>query len=107
MDGKLVRALTRGEWEVTELAGVDEAAKTVYYVSTAQSPLERQLDRVGFNGKHPARLSRTPGTHTITMSPDCEYYLDSESSLTAPAHAACQGRQADSRVHGSRPHGNR
>ena len=84
MDGKLVRALTRGEFEVTGLAGVDEAAKMVYYVSTAQSPLERQLDRVGFDGKHAARLSRTPGTHTISMSPDCEYYLDSESSLTSP-----------------------
>ena len=35
-------------------------------------------------GKHATRLSRTPGTHTISMSPDCEYYLDSESSLTAP-----------------------
>ena len=42
MDGKLKHPVTRGEWEVTSLAGVDEAAKTVYYVSTAQSPLERR-----------------------------------------------------------------
>jgi dipeptidyl-peptidase-4 len=84
MEGKLAHTLTRGEWEITALAGVDEAAKAVYYVSTVQSPLERQLYRVGFDGKHPARLTPTKGTHTISMSPVCDFYLDSESSLTAP-----------------------
>ncbi len=84
MDGKLLHAVTRGDWEVTQLAGVDEAAKSVYYVSTAQSPLERHLYRVGFDGKHAARLTEAPGTHSVSMSPTCDYYLDSASSLTAP-----------------------
>ena len=56
-DGKLVHALTRGEWEVTALAGVDETKKTVYYVSTARSPLERHLYRVGVSKSLPFSLS--------------------------------------------------
>jgi len=84
MDGKLVHPLTRGDWDVTQIAGVDEAAKTVYYVSTAQTPLERHLYRVGFDGKHPARLTETAGMHAISMSPTTEYYLDTQSSLTSP-----------------------
>jgi dipeptidyl-peptidase-4 len=84
MDGKLVHKVTKGEWEVTSLAGVDEEAKTVYYVSTTPSPLERQLYRIGFDGKHAARLTQTQGAHTISMSPTCDFYLDSASSLTAP-----------------------
>jgi dipeptidyl-peptidase-4 len=84
IDGKLLHTITRGDWEVTDLAGVDESSKTIYYVSTAQSPLERHLYRVGFDGKHAARLTETPGTHTISMSPTCDFYLDSESSLAAP-----------------------
>jgi dipeptidyl-peptidase 4 len=84
MDGKLKHTVTRGEWEVTSLAGVDEASKAVYYVSTAQSPLERQLYRTGFDGKHTTRLTQTAGTHTISMSPVADYYMDSASSLTDP-----------------------
>ncbi len=84
MEGKLLHAVTHGEWEVTGLDGVDEAGKTVYYNSTEQSPLERQLYRAGFDGKHPARLTETPGSHRISMSPSCEYFLDSESSLASP-----------------------
>src|SRR5712692_3613321 len=84
MDGKLKQTVTRGEWEVTSLAGVDEAASTVYYVSTAKSPIERRLYRSSFDGKHTALLTHTPGTHTISMSPTGEYYMDSASSLTDP-----------------------
>ena len=84
MDGKLRQTVTRGEWEVTSLAGVDEAARTVYYVSTAKSPLERHLYRTGFDGRHTARLTQAEGTHTISMSPACDYYVDSASSLTSP-----------------------
>ena len=86
MDGKLERAITEGEWEVTALSGVDEAAKAVYFTSTLQSPLERQLYRAGFNGgKPPVRLTQMQGTHSISMSPACEYFLDTASSLTEPS----------------------
>jgi len=83
-EGKVSHAITRGDWDVTAIAGVDETAKTVYYVSTAQSPLERHLYRVGFDGKHAARLTQTPGVHSISMSPNCDFYLDTESSLSSP-----------------------
>lgn len=83
-EGKLLHPVTHGDWEVSGLAGVDEASKAIYYVSTAASPLERQLYRVGFDGKNTRRLSGAEGTHTISMSPACDFYLDSESSLTAP-----------------------
>src|SRR5204863_5495633 len=41
-DGKLQHTITRGEFEVTSLAGVDEAAKTVDYVSNGSNPVDRQ-----------------------------------------------------------------
>lgn len=84
IDGKQVKQLTRGDWEVTDVAGVDEAARQVYFVSTGQSPLERQLYRVGLDGKGKTRLTSTPGTHAISMSPNCAAYLDTASSLTSP-----------------------
>ena len=84
LDGRQVARLTSGEWEVTELAGVDEAAGTVYYVSTQGGPLERHLYRVKLDGSGRSRVTQVPGTHAISMAPRCEYYLDTFSNLTTP-----------------------
>ncbi|MGA2215927.1 MAG: DPP IV N-terminal domain-containing protein, partial [Bryobacteraceae bacterium] len=81
LDGKLRKRITEGRWEVTEVAGVDEARQKIYYVSTEASPLERQLYSIKLNGKDRARLSQNAGTHEISMSPAAQYYLDDFSSL--------------------------
>ena len=84
LDGKQRRRITEGNWEVTDIAGVDEARQRIYYVSTEASPLERQLYSVKLNGKDRVRVSQGEGTHEISMSPTAEYYLDEFSSLTQP-----------------------
>jgi dipeptidyl-peptidase 4 len=84
LDGKQRKRITEGDWEVTEIAGVDEARQKIYYVSTEASPLERQLYSVKLNGKDRARVTQGAGTHEISMSPTAEYYLDNFSSLTQP-----------------------
>ena len=84
LDGKQRKRITEGDWEVTEVAGVDEARDKIYYVSTEASPLERQLYSIKLNGKDRARVSQGAGTHTISMSPTAEYYLDDYSSVTQP-----------------------
>src|SRR5690606_8439288 len=42
-DGGVVRQLTRGEWDVTGLAGVDEQGGWVYFTAARPSPMEVQL----------------------------------------------------------------
>jgi len=83
-EGRQLARLTSGDWEVTGLAGVDEAAGRVYFVSTESSPLERQLYSVKLDGTARRRITKDSGTHAISMAPRCEYYLDSYSSLTSP-----------------------
>jgi dipeptidyl-peptidase-4 len=83
-DGKEKRRLTEGKWEVTALAAVDEPHQTVYYISNETSPLERQLYSIGLNGRGRKRVSNGTGTHSISVSPTAEYYLDNFSSLTEP-----------------------
>ena len=91
-DGREESRLTEGDWEVTGIAGIDEARREVYYVSSEASPLERQLYRVSFEGKNRTRLSREPGTHAISMSPACNYYIDRFSSLTEPPRSVIYSR---------------
>ncbi|MGH9658893.1 MAG: alpha/beta fold hydrolase, partial [Bryobacteraceae bacterium] len=91
-DGKRAAKLTGGEWEIAELAGVDEKNHHVYFVATAQSPLERHLYRVGFDGEGLAKITASPGVHGISMSPTAAYFLDSASSLTRPPERKIHSR---------------
>ena len=84
VDGQLLRQLTRGAWEVTALAGVDETRGAVYFVATEKSPIERHLYRVGLDGGAVTRLTREDGTHTISMAPGAGHYLDTYSEALTP-----------------------
>lgn len=96
LEGNLLGQLTRGEWEVTDLVGVDEKSGHIYYLSTEASPLERQLYRVSLDGGRPERITQAAGTHAVSMSPGGEYFVDTYSSLTRPpstALCAADGRE--------------
>jgi dipeptidyl-peptidase 4 len=80
-DGKEVRQLTQGDWEVDAITAVDEENQRVFYISSEPSHLERHLYMIGFDGQNKRRLTQTSGTHDISMSPGGAYYLDTFSSL--------------------------
>jgi dipeptidyl-peptidase-4 len=83
-DGKLIAQITRGDWEISDIACVDEAGANVYYVSNQTAPLDRQLFRVSLEGGEPKRISEGAGTHSINMAPKCGHYFDSYSSHAVP-----------------------
>ena len=83
MEGKLQKQLTRGEWEVTRIAAVDEKLHQVLFLSSEASPLERQLYAVNFDGSNKRRLTTGEGTHAISSAPNAGAYLDTYSSLKA------------------------
>lgn len=84
IDGRLQKQLTSGDWEVSAVEGVDEAHRRVLYSSTEAGPTERQLYAVSFDGANKQRLTKTEGTHSISLAPGANYYLDTWSSLNTP-----------------------
>jgi dipeptidyl-peptidase 4 len=84
LDGSLIRQITTGNWEVTEMVGVDEKSKKIYFVSTEVSPLERNFYVIGLDGKGKKSLTPAKGTHTINMSPDHRFYMDYFSTTEKP-----------------------
>ena len=78
-EGGEPRALTSGEWEVSDLACVN--ASEAFYLSTEPSPLERQFYSVPLAGGERKRITFKAGTHTVSMAPGCAYLIDSHSSL--------------------------
>jgi dipeptidyl-peptidase-4 len=84
LDGKQVRQVTDGQWEVTSLDAVDERQQKLYFTSTEKTPLERHLYVTGFDGQGTQRLTANSGTHLVTFSPDASGYVDNFSTATRP-----------------------
>lgn len=84
MDGKQIAQLTKGDWEVTSVDGVDEANGIVYFTSTEKSPIERHLYRVGLDGSGFARITKQEGFHMINMSPMANVYVNTYSNAMTP-----------------------
>ncbi|MDO4692382.1 MAG: S9 family peptidase [Porphyromonadaceae bacterium] len=78
--GKLLGQLTKGAWEVTSFVGFAPDGKSLYYLSTEVSPLDRHLYRVRLSGGTPLLLTPERGFHTARFSPDGKYFLDTYSS---------------------------
>ncbi len=87
MEGKQVRQITSGDWEVIELLGVEEEGLKVpmlYYISTQDSPLERHLYMVDLKGKKTRKLTDRHGTNSVDMSKDFAFYILTHQSTEMP-----------------------
>ncbi len=90
--GRLIRPLTRGDWEVVgegsdrAIRGVDERSGNVYFMSDAETPIERQLYSVSLRQADaaPRRITQGSGWHTVTMSRDTKVFLDTFSTTDQP-----------------------
>jgi dipeptidyl-peptidase-4 len=47
-DGKLIAQITKGDWPVSALEGVDEARKVAIFAASKDSPLERRIYEVSY-----------------------------------------------------------
>ncbi len=77
----LVRALTSGEWQVTNV--VEATKDRVYYMSTETSPLRRNLYSIDYKGKKKERLTEKDGTYSISPSKGMKYYISNYISATS------------------------
>ncbi|MEI6185994.1 MAG: DPP IV N-terminal domain-containing protein [Dehalococcoidia bacterium] len=71
IDGKQIRQLTGGNWEVDDLVGVDEENMLAYFRATEKASWERHLYKVDLSGNGFQQLTQGDGWHTISMSPGC------------------------------------
>lgn len=86
-EGNLVKQLTSGNWEVTDILAVDNN-DNVYYLSNEGSPIEVHGYKVSVSTLKKTKLTEVPGTHRLIISGDYKYYIDDFSSTTIP-HSIC------------------
>jgi len=84
-DGKLIRQLTRGDWEVTDFYGTDQQEKNIFIQSTMENPVERHIYKVDAVTGKIQKLSREAGTHTARFSPDKKTFIDQWEAFDVPS----------------------
>jgi dipeptidyl-peptidase-4 len=86
-DGKSVRPVTRGNFDVVKVVGTDEKGGWLYFLASPDQPSQRYLYRSRLNGKGSLeRLSPSPesGTHTYEPAPSLRYALETFSGFGKP-----------------------
>ncbi len=96
MDGKLVKQVTSGDWEVCEVPGIDVKNQRLYYTSREHHPTQKSLFVIGFDGKKKQCLNDKTrnvkntgdmyvlGTYNATFSNGCKYYIRTYSNANEP-----------------------
>ena len=86
--GKLKRAITTGEGNVTEVLKVDGKSRTLWFRGVGRTggvnPYYQQFYKVGLDGGTPVLLTPEPADHTITLSPDGKLFVDAWSTPITP-----------------------
>ncbi len=82
--GKLKNQVTKGNWEVVSYYGFDEKTKTIFYQSTENGSINRDIYRIGLDGKNKTRLTTKVGTSVATFSPNFQYFITTFSSNLVP-----------------------
>jgi dipeptidyl-peptidase-4 len=91
-DGKLLRQLTSGDWDVVDgararsaLLHIDEESDKLFVTGTLDSPMERNIYEVSLSGDgEPRRISKDAGWHAADFADNGEFYVDSFSSAATP-----------------------
>ena len=86
-DGKDVRCVTQGSYDVLAVEQVDQAGGWLYFIASPENAAQRYLFRVRLDGQGKAeRLTppNQPGTHGYIISPLANLAIHSSTSFNAP-----------------------
>jgi dipeptidyl aminopeptidase/acylaminoacyl peptidase len=86
--GTLKNRITSGDGNVAGLLRVDEKARQIWFMSNGKEPGRdpyfQHLYRVGLDGKGQVLLTPEVGNHSVSISPDAKYVVDTYSTPDTP-----------------------
>jgi dipeptidyl aminopeptidase/acylaminoacyl peptidase len=86
--GRVKNQVTTGEWVVRGVDTVDVAKRQIYFRASGmyrgKDPYLVHAYRINFDGTGLVALTQGDGTHTVSWSPDREYYVDTWSRVDMP-----------------------
>ncbi|TXK71588.1 S9 family peptidase [Mesonia sp. HuA40] len=94
--GELIKQVTQGDWEVTAFYGFDPNTGRIFFQSTENGSVNRDVYSILANGKNKLRLTPKTGTNNADFSADYSYFINDYSSVNTPSvytlHQAKNGK---------------
>lgn len=84
LDGKTKTQLTKDNYEITEVNGVDEVNKRIYYTMAYPRPMDRNLFVTDFTGKKTFQLTEGEAWHRTELNESFTQFQDYRSDLNTP-----------------------
>lgn len=84
LDGKTLKQITRGNYEITDINGVDEANKRIFFTMAYPRPMDRNLFVTDFAGKKNEQLTQGEAWHRIVMNADFTQFYDYRTDINTP-----------------------
>lgn len=81
-DAAEIGPVTSGEWEARRIERLDEKNNLIFISGTRDNHLGSDLYRINMTDGGVTRLTNGQGSHSVSISPDGRYFIDSWSSLT-------------------------
>ena len=86
--GQLKNQITHGDWNVTQVLGIDQKARVLYFRGAGREPgndpYYSMYYRVNFDGSNLQLLTPERADHVITPSPDNRFFVDTYSTPVEP-----------------------
>ena len=83
-NGRQIRQITKGNWEITDFYGYDPLLNRIFYQSTETGSKNRAVYSIDLNGKHKKLLSPSNGTSGAEFSANHKYFINTFSNTTTP-----------------------
>lgn len=83
-EGRMLKQLTKGEWVVTSVLGIDAKDEFIYFESTKESPVERHIYKVSLKTGDVTLLTSGKGVHSAAFNSTFTHFFDTYSSRTIP-----------------------
>jgi dipeptidyl-peptidase 4 len=84
INGKLLKQLTKGNWEVTDVRSFDAKGQNLFYVSNQDSPISRNLYQLNLKTGISKRITQGPGSHSSQISTSGNTVIDNFSTPDNP-----------------------
>lgn len=98
--GGLKNQITSGNYLVREVLKVDQVNRQIYFIGSGKeegvNPYYRYLYRVDFDGGRLTLLTPEKGDHSVRLSPDGLYFIDTYSEADVPP--VCEVRDTDGKL---------
>lgn len=86
--GALKNRITTGDGNVTEIVRIDEKKRQIWFTANGREPGRdpyfQHFYRIGFDGKGLTLLTPEVASHTVSLAPNAQYFVDTYSTPDTP-----------------------